>query len=309
MATLAKYFANRRLELALAVLATLTILSSAGFGVYYYYDRFVHPDESIADRQIKQLEEAVRANPQNPDIRVGVASYYAEKGLTDKAIQQIQEALRIDTNHQGAIVLLGGIYAQKGETDKALSQFSRVVELNKDNPMAGLDPRLELALYQMGNLYIQQGKYAKAVESLKQALSIDRADADALYSLGIAYQKQSDHANAITSLQQALRFVPDFIEAYQALAVSYAAMGKNDETAYAQAMVTLGQGKYADAAKSLEGVIGRAPSLKQAYLGLGLSYEKLGRREKALAALQEYLATYPNDIAAQQALGRLGQVK
>ena len=72
-------------------------------------------------------------------------------------------------------------------------------------------------------------------------------------------------------------------------------------------MVTLLQGKYGDAAAQLEAVVGQAPDLAQANFGLGLAYEKLGRRDEAIAALNKFLKVYPNDIAARQALGRLGK--
>lgn len=295
----------RREDLPLWALGALVLLSAIGFGAYYYYDRYVHPNEKVLDRQARHLEEMVQKNPQNADLRVAAANYYLDGGLVDLAIQQGEEALKINADHQGALVLLGRAYQKKGDAETAIAYFTRVVALNKDNPMAKIDTRFEMVNYQLGVLYSQQGKYPEAVQALQRALSIDRTDADARYALGIVYQKQGDHASAIREFQEALRFVPDFTDAYQALVTSYSALGKTQEAAYARAMVVLTQGKYYDAAGQLEAVIAQAPDLTPAYLGLGLAYEKLGKRDQALAAAQRFLKAQPSDIAAQQLLGRL----
>jgi tetratricopeptide (TPR) repeat protein len=72
-------------------------------------------------------------------------------------------------------------------------------------------------------------------------------------------------------------------------------------------MVALYQGNSASAAAQLEDLIAQSPNLKEAYFGLGLAEEKLGKRAEAIKALQEFVKTNPNDIAAQQALGRVSR--
>ena len=296
---------SRKSDLALWVIGGLVLVSIAGFAAYYYYDRYYHPDEKLLDRQAQHIEAMVEKNPQNPDLRVAVASYYLDGGLTDLAIKQSQEALKIDAKHQGAMLLLSRAAMKKGDVQTAVGYLERIVELNQDNPMKKLDRRLEGVYYDLGKLYTQQGKYPEAIAVLRDALDIDGTDADALFALGVAYQKQNDHDNAVREFEEALRFDPFFGDPYQGLATSYAALGKTKEAAYAQAMVTFTQGNYAEAATRLEAVIGQSPNLTKAYLSLGLAYEKLGKREQAIASLKQYLAVYPDDIAATQAIGRV----
>ncbi len=297
----------RKADLPFWILGVLIILSTGGFATYYYYDRYVHPSESLMDRQARQFEQMVAKNPQNPDLRVATATYYFESGLVDQAAQQSQEALTLNPDHQGALLLLGKISQKKDDKDRALSYYDRIVELNKNNPMAKSDKRLEAVYYQRGMVYSEQGKPAEAVESLKRALQIDAADSDAHYALGIAYQKQNDHSNAVKAFGQAVRFVPDFTDAYQGMVDSYQALGKAPEVNYSRAMVLYTQGRYADASQQLESVVSKAPEFMPAYLGLGLAYEKLGKSEQASAALDKFLKSNPNDVAAKQALGRLGK--
>jgi tetratricopeptide (TPR) repeat protein len=289
------------------VLALVLAVSVVGFAGYYYYDRYYHVDEKAQDREMRAVEEMVQKNPQNPDLRVAVATYYLDAGGADAAVLQAEEALKINPQHQGAILLLGQAYERNGDPDRAISQFEQIVAMNQDSSLAKLDKRLGMAYYELGNLYASRGRFDEAVARLKLAIEIDRTDADAHTALGTTYQKMNDHQNAVVEFQQALRFDPYHGPSYQGLAASYAAQGDTKKAAYAQAMVAFANGKPADAASQLEALTAQSPDLTQVYLGLGLSYEKLGKRDQAISALHKYISANPDDIAANQALSRLSR--
>lgn len=296
---------RRGADLVLLLLGVFVLLSIVGFAGYYYYDRYVHQDEKILDSQARHIEEMVAKNPQDPNLRVTVASYYLQGGKADLAASQAQEALKIDPKHQGAMLLLASIATKKGDVAGAVGYYEQLVDLNKDSQMAKMDSRLEGIYYSLGKLYLQQGKYDSSITALKSALEIDRTDADAHYLLGVVYQKQNDHTGALSEFTEALRFDPSFTESYQGLAASYGALGKQAEATYAQGMVAFTQGKNADAAAKLEAATQQSPDLMPAYLGLGLVYESLGKRDQAIAALQKYLAAKPDDLSAKQVLDEL----
>ena len=298
-----------RMDLTIWVLGALVALSSISFGAYYYYDRYGHASQGVVGHQIQNIEGMVRENPNSAELRVAAANFYLEGGQTDQAIQQSQQALAVNSNNQDALVILGRAYEKAGNLQNAIDSLKQVVELNKDNPLAKIDPRLEMVNYELGTLYAKQNKYDEAVASFKLALDINKTDADAHFALGVVYQKRNEHANAVSEFQEAVRYIPDFAEAYDGLAVSQAALGKQPEAKYARAMVQLLQGQAGNAASQLEEVIAQSPNAKYAYFGLGLAYEKLGKRDQAIQAIREYMKTNPNDIAAQQALGRLSRGK
>jgi len=294
------------LDRAVWVTGILLLFTTLGFGVFYYRDRYVHPNEPLVERQTRHFEELVREDPANPALRVAIARGYLHQGLVDQAIQQGLEALKLDENNIDALMLLSEAYLEKGDEEQAIAHLERIVELNRDNPFADIDPRMNFVYYDLGELYYKRGEYEKAIEALKGALKVDRTDADARYLLALTYQAQGDHQLAVREFQKALRYVPDFAEAYQGLKASYEALGMTTEAAYAEAMVAFAQGAYEEAARQLEAVLQEAPDYAPAYLGLGLTYEKLGQKEKAVSALQRYLETHPDSLAARHALGRLG---
>lgn len=294
------------LDRALWIVGVLLLIAVVGFGVFYFRDRYVHADESLVDRQMRHLEDMVREDPGNPNLRVAVAQWYLEQDLVDQAIQQGKEALKLDEDHQEALILLGRAYMTRGDQEQAIAHLARVVELNKDSEFARIDPRMNLVNYNLGKLYLQRGEYDRAMEALKAALEVDRTDADARYVLARVYQAQGDHQAAVKELNEALRFVPDFAEAYQGLRVSYTALGMSTEAAYADAMVAYTRSDYRRAAQQLEALLKAAPEFDAAYLGLGMAYAKLGEREQAIAALQSYLEAHPDSVAARHMLGQLG---
>lgn len=296
---------SRLPDFTIWLLAALAVASLIGFGVYYYYDRYVHPNETVLERQANQIESLVKKDPQNPTLRASVAAYYLDAGLTDQAILQAQEGLKLDAKNQAALVILGNAYRQKGDTASAIKYYKQVVELGKDNSSAFLDPRLEAVYYELGKIYDEQGKFKEAIQSLESALAIDRTDADALYTLGKVYQDQNDHKNAIKQFEQALRFDPTYDQPYRKMVVSYNALGKKPEAAWAQGMISFTEGKYGDAAAQLEAVLRETPGLSQAYLGLGLAYEKMGKFEQAQTALHKYVEAKPDEFAGVDALGRV----
>jgi tetratricopeptide (TPR) repeat protein len=299
----------RRIDWPIWLLGLAVIISLVAFGLYYYNDRYVHPDQTVLERQAQQLEEMVKKNPQNADLRVNVAAYYLQAGLVDQAIQQSNEGLKIQPDNQGAFLVLGEAYNQKGDLDNAIKNYTRFLDLNKGNSLAGIDTRIEGAYYDLGRIYDRQGKLKEANDSLHKAIAIDNTDADALYALGVVYQEQKDNANAVKEFEEALRFDPTYGPPYQGLVVSYTALDRPTDAAYAQAMVTFTEGKYGDAATQLEAVLKQSPGLTKAYFGLGLAYEKLGRLDQSASALEKYAEAYPNDIGGQDALARVAKEK
>ena len=130
--TVSKRSVGRETDWLLWVLGAAVVLSFAGFGAYYYFDRYIHADQTVLDRQAQQVEDMVRQNPQNPDLRVGAADFYLQRGMTDLAIQQANEALKIKADYPGALMILGRAYKQQGNQDLALKNYNRFITLQKD---------------------------------------------------------------------------------------------------------------------------------------------------------------------------------
>ncbi len=287
------------------VLAALVVLIVA-FGGYYIWDRYIYlGDQSPLDLSIRRMEDAVRDDPQNPDLRLALAEAYLRAGRYDDAIDQAEQIINLYPDHDGAQWIIGVAYIRQGQTEAALEPLERFVDLRKDRPMAKMDTALEAAYYFLGESYMKLGRPEDAIPVLLAALEITRTDADALYQLGLAYQATGRHEKALESFRKAVRLVPDFAEAYQAMVESYEALGRDKYVAYARGMAAFSNRDYEQATSYLEQATADLPDFAPAFLGLGLTYEKLNRLEEALAAVQQAYELDPNDFAAQQAVGRI----
>ena len=99
--------------------------------------------------------------------------------------------------------------------------------------------------------------------------------------------------------------MPDFEEVYGVLITSYTALNQPDGAAYASGMQAFSREDWSTAQSQLERATKALPQFAPAFVGLGLTYEKLGRNADALAAFTQASLLDPDDFATQQALGRL----
>lgn len=293
----------QRSVIALVVLVGVVLI---GFSGYYYWDRYVHlGDKSPLDLNIEHMEQAIRDDPQNPEPRVALAEYYLTKGLNQDAVQQAGQVLEAYPDNQGAMLIAGVSQVRLDQPEAALPPLEQFVAARKDEPMAQTDTALETAYYFLGDSYLRLNRPDEAVEVLEAALVINHTDADAIYQLGQAYQAAGRYEDAVAQYHDAVKFVPDFTEAYTGMIDSYGALNQPDHVAFARGMQAFTLRDFETAKTHLDHAVNALPEFGPAFLGLGLTLEKLDQPEAALKAIQRALQLDPNNFAAQQAHGRL----
>jgi tetratricopeptide (TPR) repeat protein len=238
-------------------------------------------------------------------MRIALAETYLAAEQYAEALDQATQVLVLYPENAPALLIAGLANAYLDRPQASLDPLKRFVALRKDEPMAGLDSALEAAYYFLGESYVKLGQPAEAIPVLEAALVINRTDADALYQLGLAYQASGQPEAALERYHKAVRLVPDFLEAYQGMITSYSALGQPHSVAYARGMEAFCLQDYESALPYLEQATTSLPDFAPAFLGLGLTYERLGRLDEALAAIQRVIDLDPGDFAAQQTLGRL----
>jgi len=294
------------IQRAIWIVLTTLVASLALFGGYYYWDRYVHlGDKSPLELDIEMLEKAVRKDPQNPKVRVALAASYLNSGVYREALEQTDQVLSLYPENEGALLVAGIAYVRLDRPEDALDLLEKFVALRKDQPIARADTLLETAYYFLGASYIKVNRLAEAITALEAALVISPIDADALYQLGLAYQASGQPEAALERYHKAVRLGPDFTEAYSGMIESYSTLEQSDYVTYARGMRAFCRQDYETAQIHLEQATQALPDFAPAFLGLGLTYEKMDELEAALAAIQRALELAPNDFAAQQALGRI----
>ena len=299
-------FSADNIQRAIWIILALLVATLVLFGGYYYWDRYIHlGDKSPIELNVEALEQAIRDDPQNPETRVALAEYYLDQGEPQKAFEQSKQVLTLYPDNESAMLISGIAAVRMKQPETALAPLEQFVAARKDHPMAKTDNALETAYYFLGESYLKLERPDDAISALEAALLIKKTDADALYQLGQAYQSDGQPETALDRYQQAVRLVPDFGEAYNGMIESYTTLGKPDYVAYARGMQAFTLQDWETAKTHLEYATQALPNFASAFLGLGLTYEKLGNMEAAQTAIEKAIQLDQSDFAAQQALGRI----
>jgi superkiller protein 3 len=253
---------------------------------------------------VSTLEDQIRADPQNANLRVQVADAYLTQHRAQEALEQYQEALQIDSSREDALFGLGLAQRELGNLDQAGAAFQTVVQMSASNPTAALDKRLQGAHFYLGLILREQGRYDDAINELRTALGLNRADADTLFELGKTFALAGQNDDAAAALDVALAFVPEFEEAYVEMGKLATATGDQVKAQYAQAMLDVLHGKAGDAVPTLQSVAQGAKSARY-WWGLGYALEKTGDNAGALAAYQKAVDINPGELLAAESLRRL----
>lgn len=285
-------------------LVIVLILSIVGFGIYYYVDRRGLEGPSLVDQTMLVLEERVKKDPNNADLRVQVALAYMERQMVDSAIAQYQAALELTPNHNRALLGLGDALLAKKDDDGALAAFQQVADQNKDNPFRKTLRQLEGVYYKLALIQERRGDLESAEANLLQALEIGQMNADVWYLLGEVRRQVGRPDEAVQAYNKAVGFDPRFNQAYEGMASVFARQGQAALADYANGMVALGRDDYQGALSSLRRSTEAEPNNADAYLGLGQAYEYLNREAEAVPAFENAVRLAPNNFLAQMFLQR-----
>jgi tetratricopeptide (TPR) repeat protein len=253
---------------------------------------------------IAKAEDQIRTDPNSAALRVAVADAYMTAGRVDDAIAQYQEALHIEGTREDALYGIGIAYREKGLLDEAGSALQTVVELNKSNPMAAVSKRLQGAHFYLGLVLRDQARYDDAINELRTALGLNRADADTLFELGKTFALNNNNDDAAAALELAVAFVPDFKEAYVEIEKLATAMGDQGRAQYAAAMLEILDGKVSSAIPKLQAVAEQGKSARY-WWALGYALEKSNDNAGAIAAYQKSVEINPGELLAAESLRQL----
>ncbi|MDH4139950.1 MAG: tetratricopeptide repeat protein [Coriobacteriia bacterium] len=176
-------------------------------------------------RAVENLKERVRANPNDPGLRVALGLALGTDGQYDEAVEQFNNALKLNEDFVTAYRGLGLVAYLQNDYEAASAYLLKVVELTEGSEFRDVNNTREEALFTLGVMSIDKKEYEDAVGYLKGALRIRRADSDTYYQLARAYRGLGEIDAAIEQLEYALAFVPAFAEAHFLMGELYTEKG------------------------------------------------------------------------------------
>ena len=174
---------------------------------------------------------------------------------------------------------------------------------------------LRLALVQM-----EQGQTSAALESAREAVKRDPKNPEAHHYLGLILMNLSEYDQSIEHLQEAVKLDPHFTDAHNVLGVVYretkqydkalkefqAALSDKTYRTPEKIQLNLGnlyldQGILSEAQKSFEKAVTINPKYLLGYIGLGTTYQKMGKPDLATAQFRKVIELSPNGPEAERA--------
>ena len=301
------YSKSKRTEEALALVAQAEKLNPNAF-----FTQAARADALYAAGQ-KQAAEAIyntleKQAPQNTYLSFNRGiQYFAQEKDYARASAYLQKALNTWEKHPAGLsrsfiaYFLGLAYFAEDNYSQAQSIFEALRE----------DPVYYGQAYELlARIYVEQKRYAPAIEAYTAYLTIDTEAAKTpqvqqryrKYYLLNQLANDGDNAGVLNALGQIamIEEKTDIARDYYARALALAP--DNAVVHYNLGSLKLGQQQAQEALPHLQTAVRLKPDYIKAWYNLGLAYQGLGQKDAARAAWQKVLALEPTHPEAKAAL-------
>jgi len=184
------------------------------------------------DQAVQRLEQAVRLNPQNPDLLEALGVLYEKLGRLDQAIETMKRLVQLFPQHIMAHTNLSRFYVQKGmileaeqeqgearrlawraelQAQRALGNVreqspeqetqarAREIEerIERYRKVIALDPADVLGYFSLGSALLDAKRFPEARDTFQKAVSVDPKHSPSYFNLGLALESLGETSEAI----------------------------------------------------------------------------------------------------------------
>ncbi len=211
---------------------------------------------------VELLERAAKLDSSNSILWDTLAQFVIDED-PQKAVEYWQKALRLSPEDNKIHHRLALGFKRLGQIDKSIMEEQIALKI---------DPEMQEALIGLAETLISQNKPQEALTYLQKSLELDPQNAAAAYQLGNVYLKLGDITQASANYEKSIQFNPSLPQSYYSLAII---KGQSGDLTGAEELLR----------KSLE----LNPTFAEAYFNLGIIYERMGRKDEALQAYQNFI--------------------
>jgi len=159
--------------------------------------------KSFGSGEFSAIQGADKAFPDDAELHIAFGVLSEKSGWMahdDDALGMAETQYRIvldaDPDHAEALIRLGRVLTLKGQEKEAYDLLARGLERTQD-------ARLQLAgLLSLGEIHLQRGEFAEAVQSARAALALDPACQTSVIALAMALHKAGDSQGSRRVIQE-----------------------------------------------------------------------------------------------------------
>lgn len=165
-------------------------------------------------QELKQLNEQLKADPQNAELYHKRAQYYYSTGKFSQGLADMLVAVNTDSTKAAYFVTLSDLYFVDNQTAKTKAALEKSLRLDEKN----IDAMLKLA-----ELYLYVRNHEQSIKYINMALKQDKYNAKGYFMKGMNYKELGDTTRAISSMQTAVEQDQLYYHAYIQLGILCAA--------------------------------------------------------------------------------------
>jgi protein O-GlcNAc transferase len=210
-----------------------------------------------------QFREAVAARGDSAEARLGLANTLLSEAKTDEGRAELAEYLKLKAADRPAHYDRASAFFELGKFDDA------VAELDLFEAGASASPD---SLKMRADIYMEQRKWKEAAEVLVRANQLSPSDADIAEWMGHTQIELHDYPAAIRILAQVYEQNPQSVDALRDLA-----------------NVFVLNESYASAIEAMDRLGKLEPPRPGSWFVRAICYDKLSRKEEAIASYQKFL--------------------
>ncbi len=189
--------------------------------VHYRLGNEYYKAGNIADA-LKEYTKAVTIYPEEPSYHLMLGFAYSSRELDTEAEGEMKKAIELNPMFSEAHIGLAFIYKKEGKWGEVIKECKLALKnIYYKTP--------EVAYFNMGIAYYEQGEYEASVGSLKKALSLKAGMASAYYNMGLAFERLKKSYEAIASYRKAVELRSTYMEPYFRLGVLLVKTGEKAE--------------------------------------------------------------------------------
>jgi tetratricopeptide (TPR) repeat protein len=201
--------------------------------------------QELYDQAIEAAQKAVKLKTYYPEAYLNLSLAYQKKGDYEKAKEVLSLGIKNIPLFLEANLLLGETLQEEGKLDSAMVEYRKILDqssaqkdiiydletlFGKGDPynLENLEIRAK-AHFNLGTIYMQQGRIDLAESHLKRAVFLKPNFAEAFANLGILYDSTRRWSQAITQLGKAVSLNPQNAIYHYNLGLAYAKSNRLEE--------------------------------------------------------------------------------
>lgn len=192
-------------------------------------------------------------------------------------------AILIDRNDADSYYGLGICYKHMKNYAKAIKYLDKASELKED---------YYEAFFELGICHLLEGIPCGAIKNFIRAIQINPDNPDAILQLGVSHELCEEQDLALMIYQKLIENSPKFIKAYDH-----------------KSSLLMKLDRYREASAVLFEILKINPDYYRAYAGIGICFDKLGKRADAQRYYRKFLVMKPFSHQAQFVKTRLNKLK